>query len=122
MSKDRLYHVTLLSSATINDKKVLDIYGKTILEFLEKNIPNNSKVIIGNLKNGELIKFLKENKIEIDVQRQHPNSMGSSNRRYMKESDITLFLHHNNSDNINGFIEYVKNLDDKSYHILELKD
>lgn len=120
MDNNKQYKVSILSSGDLNDKNTFEKYSETIFEFLTKNIPEHSEVTIGNIKNGTIIEFLKNNNIEVNVRRQHPNSAGSNNKRSMQESDITIFLHYNNSKSIKGFIEYIRGLKDKTYYLLEL--
>lgn len=112
--------IVLLSSSYFNNKEVLKQNKSRIITFISSHILEESTITIGNIKNAELINFLKENKFNVEVKRQAPSSLIPSNKKSIKESTKALFLYHSSSKNLSKFIEYAKNLDDKEFHILDL--
>lgn len=118
-SKNNL-DIVLLSSSYFNNKEILNQNKSKIITFISSHTLEESIITIGNIKNAELINFLKENKFNVEVKRQTPSSLVPSNRKSIKESKKVLFLYYSSSKNLSKFIEYAKNLDDKEFYILDL--
>ncbi len=57
--------VVILSSQYLNNAKILKEYSQEIEQFMKENIPENSLITIGSIKNGELIMYLQDNGYEI---------------------------------------------------------
>ena len=113
--------VVILSSEKLNDLDILEKYYDEIKEFLDTNLPKNSFITIGNIKNGNLINFLKTKGYLINKKLQHVNSLENSNKKLIRENDMIIFFHYNKSSIIRNFIEYAQNFDSKEIKILNFE-
>jgi len=111
----------ILSSAKLNDIKILEDKYKNIKSFLDLNLPEYATITIGVIKNVNLITFLKENGYEITRKNQRVMSLENSNKKLIRENDLVIFLKYQNSQKIDDFIDYAHSIDNKKIAILDMK-
>ena len=108
----------IMSSRFLNDN--LKDYQSEIEIFLNKVIPANAVITMGNLKNVPMIKFIDSVGYQVNKKRQHPDSLYNSNRMLIRQNDLVIFLIHNNSANMTDFLEYAKEVNVKQIEVLQL--
>lgn len=114
--------ISILCSRDLNEEKTLQKYGLLISNYICSKTDKNSIITIGNLRNGNLIKYLKDNNFRIDIKKQHPKSLIPSNKKLIKESNIVIFLNYNSSKGITTFLNYAKSIENKKYYELRIED
>ncbi|SMC10072.1 hypothetical protein [Nitratiruptor tergarcus] len=112
----------LMVSRYFNDHpKVLDLFKKEIIAFIDQYNGNNV-IRMGNILTGNIRKFLEENGYEIDVISMPRRGKGLYNKniKMIKEATKVLAIQYENSPNIQKFINYAKQLQ-KPIEILHLQ-
>lgn len=112
--------VVILSSAQLNNTKILETYTQEIELFMKENIPENSFITIGVIKNLQLINYLQNHGYVINRKNQRAGSLENSNKKLIRDNEIVIFFNYPESSKINEFIAYAHNLKDKDYRVLEL--
>lgn len=110
----------IMSSRFLNDNDNLKDHKTEIENFLNKIIPINAVITMGNLKNVPMIKFIDSIGYKVNKKRQHPDSLYNSNRMLIRQNDLVIFLIHNNSANMTDFLEYAKEVNVKQIEVLQL--
>ena len=109
-----------MSSRFLNENNNLEDYKNEIENFLDKVIPVDAVITMGNLKNGPMIEFINSIGYVINKKRQHPQSLYNSNRMLIRENDLVIFLIHNNSANMTDFLEYAREENVNRIEVLNL--
>ncbi len=107
-----------MSSSFLNDN--LKDYKSEIEFFLNKVIPSNPVITMGNLKNLPMIHFIENLGYDVNKKIQMPESLYNSNRKLIREHDLIIFLIHNHSSNMTDFCEYAKEMKINQIEVLDL--
>ena len=109
-----------MSSRFLNENNNLENYKNEIENFLEKVIPMDAVITMGNLKNGPMIQFIDNIGYIVNKKIQHPQSLYNSNRMLIRQNDLVIFLIYNNSANMTDFLEYAKEVNVNKIEVLNL--
>jgi len=109
-----------MSSRFLNENNNIKDHQTEIESFLDKVIPIDAVITMGNLKNGPMIKFINSIGYDINKKRQHPESLYNSNRMLIRQNDLVIFLIYNNSANMTDFLEYAREVNVNKIEVLEL--
>ena len=110
----------IMSSRYLNDGDNLDNYIAQVESFLNRMIPPNAVITMGNLKNGPMIHFIKSLGYDVNKKIQMPESLYNSNRKLIREHELVIFLIHNHSSNMTDFWEYAKEMKINQIEVLDL--
>ena len=111
----------ILSSAKLNDTKILEDKYENIKSFLDLNIPEHVTITIGVIKNVNLISFLQEKGYEINRKNQRVMSLENSNKKLIRENDLVIFFKYQNNPKIDDFIKYAKSIENKKIVTLDME-
>ena len=109
-----------MSSRFLNENNNLEDYQTEIENFLNKVIPKDAVITMGNLKNGPMIKYINSIGYDINKKIQHPQSLYNSNRMLIRQNELVIFLIYNNSANMTDFLEYAKEVNVNKIEVLYL--